>query len=104
MDAREYIVSRLKKFELDDDEIGLILVENNIVEDGSNVNVTEVKTAICKSLSVWLPIHSSISEGGVQKQWNIEALKLYYSALCNELGIEDVYSVKATVRDASNKW
>ena len=104
MDAREYIASRLKKFELDNDEIDLILVENNIVEDGSGVNVIEVKTAICKSLSVWLPIHSSISEGGVQKQWNTEALKLYYSALCNELGIDDIYSVTAKIRDASNRW
>ena len=89
------------KFDMSNDEVELIMVENGLDGD-SEVNVLEAKKAICKSLGVWLPIYSNVSEGGVSKAWNFEAVKLYYSALCSELGIRDI--TQPVVRDRSNIW
>lgn len=101
MTNKEYITKSLSRLDITSDEVDLIIVENGL-NSASDVNVEDCKRAICKSFGVWIPMYSSMSEGGVSKSWNMEAVKLYYSGLCNELGIVDVS--KPTVRDRSNAW
>ena len=101
MTNREYITKALSKFDVSTDEIDLILIDNELNEEEA-VNVLIAKQAICKSIGAWLPIHSSVSEGGVSLSWNFDAVKLYYSSLCQELGISDV--AVTSVRDRSNIW
>lgn len=101
MTNREYITKSLSKFDVSTDEIDLIIIDNDLNESGL-VDVTIAKQAICKSIGAWLPIHSSVSEGGVSVSWNFEAVKLYYSTLCQELGLSDV--AVTSVRDRSNIW
>lgn len=101
MTNREYITKSLSRIDVSNDEVDLIIVENGLVSE-FDVNIKECKQAICKSLGAWIPMYSSMSEGGVSKSWNMEAVKLYYSNLCNELGLTD--NSKPTVRDRSNAW
>lgn len=101
MTNKEYIAKSLSRLDITSDEVDLIIVENGL-NSVSDVSVTECKKAIVKSFGIWIPIHSSISEGGVSKSWNLDAVKLYYSGLCKELGIVDVS--QPTVRDRSNLW
>jgi hypothetical protein len=101
MTNKEYITKSLSKFEVSTDDVDLIILENQL--DGSaNADIKTSKQAICKSIGTWIPIYSSIAEGGVSKSWNFDAIKLYYSSLCRELGIDD--SSAPTVRDRSNIW
>ena len=46
----------------------------------------------------------NVTEGGYSVSWNMEAVKLFYRALCNELGAPDVLSTRPRVRDRSNLW
>jgi hypothetical protein len=101
MTTRQYLQIALSKFEVGDSLIDLVVVENSLDPD-SDVSVDEVKRAIHRSLGTWLPVQTSISEGGVSMTWNLDALKLYYSALSRELGLEDI--TKPTIRDMSNIW
>ncbi len=105
MTTKQYLYTSLSKFELSEEEIDLIIVENGL-DPSSDVQVKLAKEAIHASMSVWLPIYSSVTEGGVSKAWNIDALKLYYSALSRELGKEDVdiTGTAPIVRDRSNVW
>lgn len=101
MTYKEYISKSLSKFEVSSDEIELIMVDNGLV--GTDiVSPLTAKQAICKSIGEWLPVKSSVSEGGVSISWNLEAIKLYYSSLCVELGIYDISVPK--IRDRSNRW
>lgn len=104
MTYKTYIGASLSKFNLSETEIELIMVDNGInAEDEVDVNIA--KKAIHKSLTVWLPTHSSVSEGGVSESWNFEAVKIFYDALCKELGLENVInSHQSTIRDKSNLW
>lgn len=101
MTTRQYLQIALSKFEVGDSLVDLIVVENSLVPD-SDVCVDETKRAIHRSLGTWLPVQSAVSEGGVSMTWNLDAIKLYYSALSRELGLEDV--TKPTIRDFSNSW
>ncbi|MEI6752353.1 MAG: DUF6706 family protein [Paludibacter sp.] len=101
MTNSEYIGKSLSKFEVSSDDVELILVENGLTGERM-LDLKAAKSAICKSLGVWLPIFSSVSEGGVSKSWNFDALKLYYSSLCNELGVANTTS--PSVRDRSYLW
>lgn len=101
MTTRQYLQVALSKFEVGDSLVDLIVVENSLVPD-SDVCVDDVKRAIHRSLGTWLPVQASVSEGGVSMTWNLEAIKLYYSSLCRELGLED--NTQPTIRDYSNIW
>lgn len=104
MTYKEYISTVLDKFNVSEKEIDIILLDNSLGAD-DDVDTGIAKTAIHKNLSSWLPIHNSISEGGVSESWSIEAIKLYYSALCNELNLSNVISESTSaIRDKSNIW
>lgn len=101
MTNKEYIQKTLSRLDVTGDEVDLIIVENGL-NSTSDVDVKACKLAIAKSFGAWIPLYSSMSEGGVSKSWNMDAVKLFYSGLCSELGIVD--NTKPTVRDRSDAW
>jgi hypothetical protein len=104
MTYKEYIVTSLSKFNLLESEIDLILIDNGLTA-GDAVDPLVAKDAIYKSLTIWLPVHSSVSEGGVSVSWNMEAVKLFYASLCNELGLNNVIKdSQSAINDRTYKW
>ncbi len=103
----EYITAKLGRFNLSDEDCEVILLDNGLNAD-DEVSVNEMKLAIYNSLSDWFPLHKSITEGGVNETWDYEAVKLYYSLLCKELGKENIIDTlnaqKTEVCDRSNIW
>lgn len=104
MTYKEYISAVLSKFNISESEVDVIILDNTIGSD-DDVDIVVAKKAIHKNLTTWLPIQSSVSEGGVSLNWNIEAIKLYYSALCKELNLSNVIAESNnTISDKSNIW
>lgn len=104
MTNREYIQKTLSRFNVDDDQIELILVDNDLDGD-SNVVVSSCKAALYASMSSILPATiANVSEGGYSLSWNVEGLKLWYNALCREIGKDNVLVPKPKVRNRSNCW
>ena len=93
---KEYLTKTLSRFNLTEDDIDLILAEHPGLEE-ANFN------AIYKSMSEILPV-ANISEGGFSLSWNMDALKMWYNALCKELGKENILGGKPKVRNRSNSW
>jgi hypothetical protein len=102
MTYKAYIEAVLAKFNISTVEVEVIMLDNGISEM-LEVDIAIAKKAIHQSLSVWLPVQSSVSEGGVSVSWNLDAIKHYYANLCNELGVENKFS-ESIVRDKSNLW
>lgn len=100
---KEYLTKSLARFNVTEDDVDLILVDSGL--DGeADLDVRAAKLAIYKSMSSILPT-ANISEGGYSISWNMDALKMWYSALCKELGKEDVLAAKKRkVRNRSNCW
>lgn len=99
---KEYLTKTLSQFNLTEDDIDLILAEHPGLEE-ANFNVSMCKNAIYKSMSEILPV-ANISEGGFSLSWNMDALKMWYNALCKELGKENILGGKPKVRNRSNSW
>lgn len=101
---KEFIFKTLEKFNLSEDDVDLILAENPELDEDGSLDVKACKLAMYKSMSAILPV-MNVSEGGYSISWLIDALKMWYSALCKELGKEDVLAAKKRkVRDKSNYW
>lgn len=98
---RDYLIKSLAKFGISEDDVDVILVESPDLVGSATINVTACKQAIHKSLSVILPL-ANTSEGHYSVSWNMEALKLWYGALCTELGKANV--LKPAIRNRSNMW
>lgn len=96
---REYLAASLSKFGLTENDIDLIMVEHP--ELTGSLDVKACKLAIYGSLSNILPT-ANISEGGYSVSWNMDALKMWYKSLCNELGKPN--ALKPAIRNRSNYW
>ena len=46
----------------------------------------------------------NVSEGGYSISWNVDAVKLYYNALCTELKLDNVLFSRPKIRNRSNIW
>lgn len=103
MTYKEWIEATTSKFGVSANEVELILVnQSGIIEDpNANVDVRLAKTALCNEFASILPM-ANVTEGGYSVSWNMEAVKLYYQQLCNELGIAPV--TQPRIRNASNRW
>lgn len=97
---RAYLQATLNKFNLTDSDIDLIMVEHPELEEA--LNVKACKLAMYQSMSAILPT-CNVSEGGYSVSWNMDALKLWYSALCSELGMDTTIG-RPSVRNRSNSW
>ena len=94
----EYLLSKLNKFGLTQSDIDVIVVENSLE---SELDILKCKIAMYNSFSSILPL-ANISEGNYSITWNIEALKIWYSQLCKELGKENV--MQPLITNMSKKW
>ena len=104
MTNKQYIAKSLKGLNVSEDDIDIIIVKSAIDAD-SDADVRACDLAVHKWFSLILKgMTQNISEGGYSISWNMEAVKMYYSALCNEYGLENVLNVRPVIRDRSNMW
>lgn len=103
---REYIKKTLSVFNVDDDTIDLILVDDpDLDSEECKLDSTGCKIAIYRHMSNVLPsVCMNVSEGGYSASWNVESLKLWYNSLCKELGKENVMVSRPKIRNRSNCW
>lgn len=104
MTNKQYLTKSLNGLNVSEDDIDIILLKADI-EPEADVDFKACDKAIYKRVSVVLKgATQNVSEGGYSISWNIEAVKLYYNALCNELGLENVLVGRPKIRNRSNVW
>lgn len=105
MTYREWMRITCSRFNMNSDEVELILYNQleTIGNPDDTTDVTTAKRALLKEAAMLIPL-ANIQEGDYSVSWNLEALKLWYSQTCGELGIPDELTVKRGVRNRSNVW
>lgn len=104
MTNKEYMTKLLNGLNVSEDDIDIILLKSSIEPD-AEVSVKECDMAVHGRMSIILKgTTQNVSEGGYSISWNMEAVKLFYNALCNELGVENVLVGRPKIRDRSNRW
>jgi hypothetical protein len=107
MTNNQYLEKSLAGLNISDDDIEIIFLKSEINGDDP-VDVKACDTAVYKRFSTILQNAArNLSAGGASVSWNMEALKLFYTSLCNEWGFENVLlnpASKAKIRNASNVW
>lgn len=104
MTNKDYIAKSLASMNISPDDIEIIMVKADINPD-SDVDCHACDLAIYNRFSVVLgAMTHNVSEGGYSISWNMDAVKLYYSALANELGVENVLVSRPKIRNRSNMW
>lgn len=96
---REYLISKLERFGVTENDVDIIIIENPELE--GTINVSACKNAMYKSMSSILPT-ANVSEGGYSLTWNIEALKMWYKQLCQEIGKPNV--LIGAIVNRTNYW
>lgn len=104
MTNKQYLVKSLSGLNISEDDIDLILIKSSL--DGeAEADVRGCDEATYRRMSLILKgVMQNVSEGGYSVSWNIEAVKLYYSSLCSELGLDNVLFSHPKIRDRSNVW
>lgn len=104
MTNKEYLTKALNGLNLSEDDIDIIVLKGGL-EAESDVDVRACDTAVYNRMSVILKgMTQNVSEGGYSISWNMDAVKLFYAALCNELGKENVLVSRPKIRNRSNIW
>lgn len=104
MTNKEYLTKSLNGLNLTEDDIDVILAKGGLDMD-ANADVNACDVAVYKRMSVILKgTMQNVSESGYSISWNMEAVKLFYAALCNELGKENVLVARPKIRNRSNIW
>lgn len=96
---REYLAAALTKFGLTDNDIDLIMVEHPDLS--GSLDVKACKLAMYNSMSLILPT-ANVSDSGYSISWNIDALKIWYTSLCSELGKTN--AIRPKIRNRSYYW
>lgn len=105
MTNKEYLSKSLNGLNVSSDDIDVILAKAGLDGDAVMTDTKACDKAVYSRFSVILKgMTQNVSEGGYSINWNIEAVKMFYNALCNELGLENVLVGKPKVRNASNWW
>lgn len=107
MTYKEYVEVAIGKFGLTESEIEFLLTEADLDPYATVTDSTSralLKTAMYKHIPLMVAGLSSVSEGGFSMSWNIEGIKLWYSLLAKELGLEDLMSTRPKIRDKSYVW
>lgn len=87
-----------------DDDIDIILVKSELDAD-ADVDVRSCDMATYNRMSVLFKAALlNVLEGGYSVSWNMDAVKLFYKALCSELGMENVLLARPKVRSRSHLW
>ena len=104
MTNKQYLTKTLAGLNMSEDDIDVILVKSSLDAD-ADVDVRSCDMATYNRMSVLFKgVLQNVSEGGYSISWNIDAVKLYYNALCNELGQENVLFSRPKVRSRSHLW
>ena len=104
MTNKEYLTKSLNGMNLSDDDIEIIILKGNIDGDAP-ASAHDCDVAVYNRFSVVLKgATQNVSEGGMSISWNIDAMKMYYNALCNELGKENLLATRPKIRNRSNMW
>lgn len=96
----DWMIATGRRFGISEEDANVILVNQGLEADGE-VDIIKVKTALCKEFASVIPL-TNVTEGGYSISWNMEAVKLWYSQMCSELGIVPVTAPK--VKDRSSRW
>ena len=101
---KEYLTMSLGNLNVSETDIDVILLKAGMDADAT-ADVTGCDLAAYNRVSVVLAaMTQNVSEGGYSLSWNIEAVKLWYNAICRELGKENVLEAKPKIRNRSNFW
>lgn len=104
MTNKEYLTKSLNGLNISEDDIDIILLKGGLEADGV-VDITACDMSVYNRMSVVLKgMTQNVSEGGYSISWNMDAVKLFYNALCNELGKENVLVARPKIRNRSNIW
>ena len=104
MTNKEYLTKLLTGLSVSEDDIDIIILKSGL-DANVDADVQSADKAVYNRMSVVLKgATQNISEGGYSISWNMEAVKLFYNSLCNELGLENVLVGRPKVRNRSNFW
>lgn len=104
MTNKEYLTKSLNGLNISDDDIDIILIKSSL-EAGDIADVRACDIAVYNRMSViFKSVTQNVSEGGYSISWNMEAVKLFYNSLCNELGKDNVLFSRPKIRNRSNIW
>lgn len=105
MKVSDYITKKLGAFDIELSEADLLDIELgglDLNEEVAKGNEVEVKKVIAGFIPLFLSRPSSINENGFSASWDIDGIKSYYSILCSQLGIDNIFASK--ISDASDLW
>lgn len=104
MTNKQYLTKSLSGLNISEDDIDVILIKASLDGD-ANADVRGCDIATYHRMSIVLKgAMQNVTEGGYSISWNIEAVKLFYNALCSELGLENVLFTRPKIRNRSNLW
>ncbi len=104
MTNKEYITKLLHGLDVSEEDVDIILIKGDLLPD-AKASVSNCDNAVYNRMSVVLKsVLRNVSEGGYSISWNMEAVKLFYNSLCNELGKPNVLVGRPKVRNRSNYW
>lgn len=104
MTNKEYLTISLNGLNISDGDIDVIMLKGSVDADApADANACDMAvyhriSAVIKGMT------QNVSEGGYSISWNMDAVKLFYAALCNELGVENVLVNRPKIRNRSNFW
>jgi hypothetical protein len=103
MTYKEWMTATLARFTIVGNDVELILFnQKNLIPDrNAEADVIVAKTALCREFANIIPL-ANVSEGGYSISWNWDAVKLWYSQACAELGI--IPADKPKITNKSNVW
>lgn len=103
MTYKQYITATAQRFNATKEDIDILLVNQSalIPNPEAQADPNVAKRALCAEFATLIPL-ANVSEGGYSVSWNIESLKIWYEATCNELGITPVG--KPRLKNRSNVW
>ena len=104
MTNRQYLTKLLDGLDISEGDIDVILLKSGM-NGNEFADVQSCDIAVYKRMSVVLKgAMQNVSQGGYSVSWNIEAVKLFYAALCEELGVENTLVRQPKVRNRSDFW
>ncbi|GIJ96556.1 hypothetical protein CAPN001_11250 [Capnocytophaga stomatis] len=104
MTNKEYLTKLLNRLNLSEDDIDIILLKGNLQAD-EEASVSACDNAVYNRMSMVLKsVLQNVSESGYSISWNMEAVKVFYQSLCNELGKPNVLFNKPKLRNRSDIW
>jgi hypothetical protein len=104
MTNKEYLTKLLNGLNVVEDDVDIILLKSGL-DANAIADIPNADKAVYDRMSFILKgMTQNISEGGYSISWNMEAVKLFYNSLCDELGLENVLVGRPKIRNRSNVW